>query len=616
MLKRVLFLIAVAFMLAACGSGSDGNLPTAGNPPPSSGNPNPPPTEPPPTAGPTVGSLTVQTSSPQIASNGTATAEITAYVRGTNNQFLEDVDVAFSASSGGVSVTQGTTDAGGIARATLNPSGDPTNRSITVTASAGELTSTVIVDVVGTQLSVSGPVSLAQNDVGTFVVSLLDSGGVGIRDQPITVASARGNTLSATTLTTNAAGQASFTLTGVNGGADTITASGLGLSTTHTTTVSVDQFAFITPDADAEVQLGTPQTVTVRWAQGNAPQANQTVSFASTRGTLSAATATTNASGDATVTIQSANAGFATISASGSGGITSQRTIEFVASTPTQIQVQASPFTIATQESSTITAVVRDAANNAVKNQTVLFSLDDVTGGQLSVASAVTDSQGRAQSTYTAGSGTSSTNGVKVTATVQGTAVPAAVASITVGRREVFISLGTGNEISEPNTAQYEMEYAVQVTDASGTGVANTALTLEILSMDYRKGVRTFVAPSWQTPSNIVCADEDLDRDGILDTGEDTNGSGRIEAGNIATVTPRNVTTDANGFALVKVVYPQEYAYWVNARLSASTAVQGSEFARSVNFLLPGLATDFNTANVTPPGVVSPFGVEVCSDPD
>lgn len=610
MFKRVILLIAAAFMLAACGSGGSSHTPTVGNPN------NPPPTEPPPPTGPTVGSITVQTSSPQIASNGTATAEITAYVRGTNNQFLEGVDVAFGATSGGVSVSQGTTDAGGIARATLNPAGDPSNRSITVTASAGEMSSTVVVDVVGTQLSVSGPVSLAQNDVGSFVVSLLDSGGTGISGRAITVSSSRGNTLSATALTTNAAGQASFTLTGVNGGADTITASGLDLSTTHTTTVSVDQFAFLTPAAGAEVLLGTPQTVTVRWAQAGVPQVGQTVSFASTRGTLSAATATTNASGEASVSIQSTNAGFATISVNGPGGITSQRTIEFVASTPATVEVQASPFTIATQESSTITAVVRDAANNPVKNQTVLFSLNDVTGGQLSVASAVTDSQGRAQSTYTAGSGTSSTNGVEVTATVQGTAVPADVASITVGRREVFISLGTGNEITEPNTAQYSIEYAVQVTDASGTGVANTALTLEILSMDYRKGMRTFVVSSWQTPSSIVCPDEDVDRDGILDNGEDLNGSGRIEAGNIATVTPRNVTTDANGFALVRVVYPQEYAYWVNARLSAATAVQGSEFARSVNFLLPGLATDFNTANITPPGLVSPFGVQICSDPN
>lgn len=611
MFKRLLALIPCAVLLAACGSGGDDHTPTIGDPN------TPPPTTNPPPSGPTIGSVVVQTSSPQISSNGSATAEITAYVRGASNQFLEEVPVTFSSTSGGLTITQGTTDAGGIARATLIPAGDPANRSITVTATAGTISGTVIVDVVGTQLSISGPSSLAQNDVGNYVVSLLDSGGGGISGRTINLASARSNTLSATSVTTNAAGQGTFTMTAANGGADTITATSLGLTATHATSVSVDQFAFSTPAANAEVALNTPTPVTVRWAQAGVPQVGQTVTFASTRGTLSASTAVTNGAGDATVSVQSTNAGFGTLSASAAGGITTQRTIEFVASTPATIEVQASPFTIATQESSTITAVVRDATNNPVKNQTVVFSLSDVTGGQLSVASAVTDSQGRAQSTYTAGSATSATNGVVVTASVQGSAVTPDTAAITVGRREVFISLGTGNEITEPNTAQYEIEYAVQVTDASGTGVANTALTLEILSLDYRKGSRTFVQGSgWQTPSNTVCADEDVDRDGILDTGEDLNGSGRIEAGNIATVTPRNVTTDANGFALVKVVYPQEYSVWVNARLSAATAVQGSEFARSVTFLLPGLASDFNSATTSPPGVVSPFGVNACTTPN
>ena len=72
------------------------------------------------------------------------------------------------------------------------------------------------------------------------------------------------------------------------------------------------------------------------------------------------------------------------------------------ADTPNSIDAQANPFTIGPAEQSTITAVVRDASNNLVKNAVVLFDLQDVTGGQLSVASSVTDSQGRAQTFYTA----------------------------------------------------------------------------------------------------------------------------------------------------------------------------------------------------------------------
>ena len=70
-----------------------------------------------------------------------------------------------------------------------------------------------------------------------------------------------------------------------------------------------------------------------------------------------------------------------------------------------------------------MTATVRDAANNFVKNQTVNFVLTDVSGGSLSVAQAVTNSQGQAKTFYNASNATSAANGVRVDATVQGTAV-------------------------------------------------------------------------------------------------------------------------------------------------------------------------------------------------
>jgi hypothetical protein len=90
--------------------------------------------------------------------------------------------------------------------------------------------------------------------------------------------------------------------------------------------------------------------------------------------------------------------------------------------------------------------------NNFVKNQTVNFVLTDVTGGSLSVAQAVTNSQGQAKTFYNASNATSAANGVRVDATVQGTAVTDLV-QLTVAQRQVFISFGTGNQIEEPNQA-------------------------------------------------------------------------------------------------------------------------------------------------------------------
>jgi hypothetical protein len=123
---------------------------------------------------------------------------------------------------------------------------------------------------------------------------------------------------------------------------------------------------------------------------------------------------------------------------------------------------------------------------------------------------------------------------------------------------------------------------------------------------------------AWTTTYSVIggCADEDVYHNGTLDAGEDFNNNGRIEAGNIVTVSPSSVTTDASGFALVNVTYPQEYAYYLDVDLSASASVSGTEFVRTSHFMVPGIATDFNTTNTSPPGPVSPFGTaNACNNP-
>jgi hypothetical protein len=70
------------------------------------------------------------------------------------------------------------------------------------------------------------------------------------------------------------------------------------------------------------------------------------------------------------------------------------------------------------------------------------------------------------------------------------------------------------------------------------------------------------------------------------------------------------VTTDVNGFALIDVYWPQEYAYWLEVTMEARTSVQGSEFAESTTFVLPGSVEDFATEGSSPPGPSSPFGTD------
>lgn len=573
-----------------------------------------------------VTQLQVLTSSPQLSADGSDTVTITALALNAQNQYVAGANVLFSADSGALAVTSGTTAADAGATATLSPGSDPSSRTITVTAQVGTVTATVPVSVTGTRLTLDGPDAVGLNQSGTYTVTLTNASGTALGGRPVTVTSARSNTLNPSSLTTNGSGTATFNLTVANTGNDTLTVTALGETASKVVTVSSDSFAFIAPAANAEVAINTPTPVTIRWTVNGVVQVGQNVNFATTRGTVTPASILTNAQGEATVSLSSASAGGAVVSANSLTG-SATRAVEFVATSAATLDLQPSLFTIGTttgsgsgnSNTSTLTATVRDAAGNLVKGKTVTFSLQDVTGGTLSTPTAVTDSQGSAKSVYTAGPVTSAANGVIITATVQGTPAATDTAALTVAGGQVFISLGTGNEIEEFTTAQYRLEYAIQVTDSTGNGVANVPLSVTVKSERYGKGVRAYddVAEAWGFGAGFaLCLDEDANLNGVLDAGEDFNTSGFLEAGNIATVTPGNVTTDANGFATIYVVYPQEYAYWLSVRLTARTSVQGTEYERTARFTVPGSEDDFGSETSNPPGPVSPFGTQACNSPD
>ncbi len=567
--------------------------------------------------------ISVITSAPQIPSDSSKSATITALVRNAQNQFVSGVPVTFSATSGGLTVTQGTTGANGAATATLSAAGDPTDRNITVTATVGSATATVPVAVIGTNLTVNGPTTLVQGALATYTVALTDAGGNGIGNQAVALASANGNTLSAKSVTTGPNGQVTFSLTGVNGGTDTITATALGLTATASVTVSTQNFAFTAPStANAKVNIGTTSTLTVVWTASGVPQAGQTVSFSASRGTLSAATATTDSTGSASVTISSNTSGPSLISATATG-VTAQASIDFVATTPTQIALQASPATVETQGQSTLTATVRDANNNLVEGQTVDFLItQDSTGGSLSVPSALTNVQGQATTVYTATTTTSASNGVDISATVAGTAV-AASTSLTVGGEAVFLSLGTGNTISPYSTTQYELPYSVQAVDAAGNGVNNVTVTFTVTSLAYFKGSEvwngTFWAPDYTVSASDPdaysidgvsgCKSEDLLNNGIYVASEDYNGNGKLDPGLVVSTDVGSAVTANGGSANVNLIYPKDHAYWVAVKLTATATVSGNQSSASTSFILPGLASDYSSESTAPPGENSPYGI-------
>jgi hypothetical protein len=629
-----------ALALAACGGGSSCDTSFANTC--GSGGSTPP----------TIGSLTLLTSLPQIHSDSSNSATISALVKDVSNNVMAGVTVVFQATSGSLVITQATTDANGLAQATLNAGSDPTNRTITVTATVGTTVSTVPVDVAGTTLALSGSTSLVLNANGSYNVVLTNSAGQGISGAVVTLTSSSGNVITPgnANSTTDVSGRLNFTMAATVGGTDTITASALGLQQQVSVSISTQSFNFSAPADGTQVTIGTSQNVTVTWLNNNAPVVGQQITFSATRGTLSPTTpVTTDANGQATVAVSSTGAGPSVVNANATG-VSAQLNLNFVANNPSQISVQAGPASVGIQGLSTITAVVRDAANNLVQGATVTFQLTtDPTNGGLSAASAVTNAQGSAQVVYTAGNTSSGANGVTITASVQnlaGTATYSANTNLTVGGQTVFLSLGTGNTIDiSQGPAVYQVIYTVFAVDSGGAALPNVPVTMAILPVAYGKGIlvcqggATNWTPDYNTdPADTyayngqkLCINEDTDYTGNINSlgqcpnpsgsgptvpCKDYNLNGKLDPGNVAVVSPASGMTDGSGRLDVKITYPRDHSYWTVVSLVASTTVQGTQSSTSATFVLVGADVDYK-CSIGPPGPVSPYGVQTtCANPN
>lgn len=578
-------------------------------------------------------SLSLFSSAAQLASSGLDTIELTAIVRNAQNILLEDVAVDFSADmEASLENTQPVTDALGTARANLTTINNPENRVITVTGSiAGfpELTRNITVSVVGTSISISGATSIIINDGASYTVRLQNSAGEGIANEAVTltVTDSEGSDrssafLNQTSVTTNINGQATFAFTANASGVYTLSASAINAVSTFRVTVQEDEFGFVDApnvnNIEEDLPLNEPHTITLRWLREGTPFVGGTVSLSSSRGAIVNNELTTNTSGEVSFTIESDNAGLASIIALGrdsdQSSVSATAEVAFIATQPATIQLDATPDSIGPDgETSTFTAIVRDAAGNRVGNQVVNFSVNDVSNGSLSPAQGTTDRSGVVSTVYTSNS--SSTNeAVFVTASIgdiEGNA------TLTVGDTPFDISLGTGNLIESPNNSTYSKEFSIFVTDSDGNPVAGTDVTMSILPLAETDGFAFFKgtwsfdddAGFWVPVITDSCVNEDENGNGMLDEGEDTNGDGQLTPGNAATIAPASVTTDANGQALVNVVYPRQFGQWVNTRITARAQSNGTESRESMIFGLTVAADDLMNEASPPPS--SPYGVAV-----
>ena len=602
--------VVVALTLVACGGGG-------GNPGTSSGQPVVvvvPVTEIP-------ASVEVLASTNSLLSGGTDVV-ITALVKNSANVAMAAQKVTFSASSGGLLSAATATDASGAATAKLVVGSDRSVRDIKVTVTAGTVSGNATVSVTGTRVSIAGSGSLqAGGPAATYTVRAVDSSNNPIIGAQIAVSSALNNAISTKLLSTDATGSGTFLYTPNAAGNDTLTASGLGTSITAPLSVSAIDFVALSPASNTSIATGAPQGVSIRYRLSGAGVAGQTVSFSTTRGVFSASTVVTDANGEASTVLSSTTAGPAVVVAQISGVGSVNLPVQFVATTPTTIVVQSNPGSVlpntsGTTNQSTIEAVVRDASGNAVANRQVNFTaLQDLSNGTLSPGIATTDANGRAQVQFIPGASSTQANGVIIQAQIASTSISSTTA-LTVNGKALFITIGFGNTMSNLDETTYSKPFTVYVTDANGVAVGNQLLSLSVIPDEYYKGRMVF-NKTWGAVPSATCANEDLNFNGILDIGEDTNRNGRLTPGNIVLAVPGNVTTDASGRASFNLQYGEQFAQWAKVAITARASVSGTESRQSISLRLPILASDASDEGVTPAGRDSPFGTSAsCTDPN
>lgn len=647
--------LVLLVLLAACsGGGGDANSWTDDNG--SSGNTNGGTGS--STSGETTASIQLLVSSPQMMSAGTTPIDLTAVVLNSQGQVMAGRTVVFARegessayfsdiSNGSVSTTNG------VVTAKLNLGTDKANRVITIRATSDTASATNTVEVAGTTVAISGSSSIAFGDSTQLIVAVKDSAGMAFPNTPVTVTSQNGNsvvlptdaTSGATKNSTDSSGSLVVTVTATKTGNDLLTVSAAGASKTQVLTVSSANFAFtaplpVSPLTTPQIQLSTPTPVSTKWLNSGSPVAGSLVTFSASRGTITNNPALTDGNGVATVSLSSSSSGPATITAFGPGGSPSATmTALFVSTTAVNsITAQATPGNVKstttaggqTDNISTISVIVRDIANNLVKDARVMFNIvADSTGGSLAAVTAVTDVSGTATVNYISGPASSAQNGVIIRATVydvNGIALPAtpviaAETTLTVGGSALFVRLGTDASVSSqpPNLTK---TYSALVTDSSGNPAPfGSQVRFVIRPYRYGKGYySTPIAPEnldfWQQKTAAVCANEDSNFNGIVDADEDDNANGRLDPGNVVSVNP-TATTDANGFAMATITYAKNFASWAEVTLEARAGTVGNDPPNTVIFFLPGLGGDYSIDNPTVPGAISPFGASSdCANPN
>ena len=500
--------------------------------------------------------LILTTGSAQIANTGTASVAITVTAIDAKRNTVAAVPVSISVDGGGVVTgAAATTDAAGTVTATLTIGEDRSNRLITVTTTSGSVTRTATVQVVG--------VTVTSSLLPSAVLNPNTAGSVvyHVVDQAGAVLTNKNVQVVATGLTPS---QASG-VTNVSGD-----------FTFNYTAPAVDGSYTITANIAGKTDIQTLQVQSV----GVVPNAV---------GTVAAATISANPS--------------------------------------------VVPVNLVNSEAnrSEIRVLFLGSNNLPIQNVRAHFDLDgDVNsiGGKFTTGTTTlySDVNGVATTAYVPGTRSSPTNGV-ILRVCYGNSDAALVGcptsklvTLTVTAEPLGVSIGT-NELIIVNTLTFVKQFVITVSDAAGVAKPDVNLVASVDLSNYRKGFYSLGGLKQGLLASgdaAVCLNEDVNRNGVLEDGEDINQDGQLWPRKPdVIVSLLQSKTGSDGTAILQIQYAKDHGTWVDALITvAASGVAGSE-GRATYLIAPVPVPLFSTSNSGWPAYqVSPYGTSTsCADP-
>jgi hypothetical protein len=295
-----------------------------------------------------------------------------------------------------------------------------------------------------------------------------------------------------------------------------------------------------------------------------------------------------------------------------------------------------------------------NAANQPIPNVRVKFAITSTGLGSFDssistgTSTVHTNASGIAAAAFVPGSTGSPTDGVVVRACYRATdfdpgttcdsSIPGVNVRLTIAAQALAVSIGDDNKMQAGPGGTYIKQLVVTVADAAGRAVADAGVDISLDITHFGKGLfsqavtfplnvgaaNTYVPDKVTAPSTfgarVSCVNEDTNRNGFVDGGENINGS--VDSFGQPTLEPRRSDiilsyvdpavrkTNASGILLIQVEHSQRFGTWLSYRVRATTSVSGSQGSAERAFVTAILEDDFENGSFHTP----PYGTGACNN--